>query len=127
MDDKKLNYIAALERAVEEEYGQKATINPKSLWDKSKEEEYLEQLKEFVIVDNTTKQNNEKVEINGILVPKKLLSSDTSKVCANCNKYSFDRQDDLYLNKFRTCYDCYVLVVEDREDKWFNGDKYNGK
>jgi hypothetical protein len=127
MDDKKLNYIAALERAVEEEYGQKATINPKSLWDKSKEEEYLEQLKEFAIVDNTTKQNNEKVEINGILVPKKLLSSDTSKVCANCNKYSFDRQDDLYLNKFRTCYDCYVLVVEDREDKWFNGDKYNGK
>ncbi len=127
MDDKKLNYIAALERAVEQEYGQKATINPKSLWDKSKEEEYLEQLKEFAIVDNTTKQNNEKVEINGILVPKKLLSSDTSKVCANCNKYSFDRQDDLYLNKFRTCYDCYVLVVEDREDKWFNGDKYNGK
>lgn len=127
MDDKKLNYIAALERAVEEEYGQKATINPKSLWDKNKEEEYLEQLKEFAIVDNTTKQNNEKVEINGILVPKKLLSSDTSKVCANCNKYSFDRQDDLYLNKFRTCYDCYVLVVEDREDKWFNGDKYNGK
>ena len=127
MDEKKLNYIAALERAVEQEYGQKATINPKSLWDKSKEEEYLEQLKEFAIVDNTTKQNNEKVEINGILVPKKLLSSDTSKVCANCNKYSFDRQDDLYLNKFRTCYDCYVLVVEDREDKWFNGDKYNGK
>jgi len=127
MDEKKLNYIAALEQAVEQEYGHKATINPKSLWDESKEKEYLSQLKEFVIVDNKTKENQEKIEIDGVLVPKKLLISDTTKVCVNCDTYSFDRQDDLYLNKYKTCYNCYVLVVEDREDKWLNGEKYNGK
>jgi len=127
MEQKDLNYIAALERAVEQEYGHKATINPKSLWNEQKEKEYLEQLKEFVIVDSKSKENQEKVEIEGVLVPKKLLNCNTNKVCVNCEKYSFNKQDDLYLNKFKTCFECYVLVVEDREEKWFNGEKYNGK
>jgi len=127
MDEKKLNYIAALERAVEQEYGHQATINPKSLWNEEKEKQYLDQLKEFVIVDNKAKENQEKIVVDGVLVPKKLLNSDTNKVCVNCNTYSFNKQDDLYLNKFKTCYKCYVLVVEDREEKWFNGEKYNVK
>jgi hypothetical protein len=52
MDEKKLNYIAALERAVEQEYGHQATINPKSLWNDEKEKQYLDQLKEFVITNS---------------------------------------------------------------------------
>ncbi len=94
MDEKKLNYIAALERAVEQEYGHQATINPKSLWNDEKEKEYLDQLKEFVIVDNKAKENQEKIVVDGVLVPKKLLNSDTNKVCINCNTYSFNNKVD---------------------------------
>ena len=35
---KDLNYIAALEKAIAEKYGEIATINPKSGWDPEKEQ-----------------------------------------------------------------------------------------
>ena len=34
------NYIAALERAVKEKYGELATMNPKMFWDEEKEKKY---------------------------------------------------------------------------------------
>jgi hypothetical protein len=128
MEQKDWNYIAALEKEISKEYGELAVVNPKSLWDESKEKEYLQQLKEFRIKESKSDEQKEKVEVDGVLVPKKLLTSEnTQKICLNCNNYSFDKQDDLYLNKFKTCNKCYYLVVEGREQKWFDGDKYNGK
>ena len=44
---KDLNKIAYVEKAIAKKFGQEAIINPKSGWTDEKEEEYLEQLKEF--------------------------------------------------------------------------------
>jgi hypothetical protein len=128
MEEKDWNYIAALEKEISKEYGEAATVNPKSLWNQEKEKEYLEQIKEFRVRERKSEEEREKVVIDGVLVPKKLLTSENAqKVCINCNAYSFDKIDDLYLNKYKTCNKCYYLVVEGREQKWLNGDKYNGK
>ena len=47
MKQKTLNKIAEIERAMAKKFGKEAITNPKSLWTDEKEEEYLEQLKEF--------------------------------------------------------------------------------
>jgi hypothetical protein len=127
MQDKDWNLIAGLEKAIAEKYGQEATINPKSLWTQEKEQNYLEQLKEFEIKDKKIQQGKEKVEIDGVLIPKKLVNDKTSHTCVNCKKYSFSRDDDIYLTKYKTCYKCYAIEVEGREERWLNGEKYNGK
>ncbi len=127
MNKKDLNYIAALEKAVEQEYGHQATINPKSLWNEDKEKEYLNQLKEFEVLDRKTMTLQEKVDVNGVLIPKKLFNSDTNKTCNICDTYSFNREDDIYLTKFKSCFKCYVNHIEGREHKYLSGDKNNGK
>ena len=38
---KDLDYIARLEKAIEEKYGKEAIINPKSNWTDEKEKQYL--------------------------------------------------------------------------------------
>lgn len=37
--------ISAFEKAIEEKYGDKAVLNPSSLWNTEKEKAYLEQIK----------------------------------------------------------------------------------
>ena len=41
------------------------------------------------------------LEIDGVLIPKKLVNDKTSHTCVNCNKYSFSREDDIYLTKYK--------------------------
>ena len=43
---KDLNYIAGLEKAIKQKYGEEAVQNPSSNWTPEKEKEYLQQLKE---------------------------------------------------------------------------------
>jgi len=44
MTEKDFNYIARVEKAIKEKYGLDAIVNPKSGWDREKEEKYLEHL-----------------------------------------------------------------------------------
>ena len=41
------NYVAKIEKAIKDKYGEKAIHNPRSGWDKEKEEEYLRELKKI--------------------------------------------------------------------------------
>ena len=52
---------------------------------------------------------------------KKLLNRESNRQCPVCDKYSFDRKDDLYMNKFKCCFDCYIQHVEGREKRWATG------
>jgi len=120
MQDKNWDMIAGLEREIATHYGELATVNPLSLWDEEKEKKYLEELKEFEIKNRQVDKRKEKIDFDGVLVPKKLISSDTNKVCSICKCYSFSKNDDLYLYKFKACYKCYCLNIEGR-----NGDQKN--
>ena len=118
----KLNDIARLEKAISERWGKEAIQNPKADWDEDKEKKYLEQIKDLTDKTNQSKRAEEKVEIDGVFVSSKLIKkSKNSRSCPVCKIYSFDKKDDVYMNKYKCCFDCYLAWVEDREERWMKG------
>ena len=116
------NYIAKLEQAIAKKYGEEAVQNPRGNWDEEKEKEYLEQLKQLSTKEDRLKRKNEKIEVDGILMSRKLLNRETTKrSCPVCGAYSFKIRDDVFMNKFDCCYKCYIQWVDGREDRWKTG------
>lgn len=65
------------------------------------------------------------IEISGELEKKEqncLIKQQTSgkirlnRECEICSSYSLNCKDSLYLNKFKTCFKCYVEHIEDRPE-----------
>ena len=125
MNKKDPNYPAALEKAIKELYGDLAVTNPKSQWTPEKELEYLKETKEAVKKDAFNEESREKEDLGGILIPKKLINKN-NKSCVVCKEYSFNKKDDVYLNKFSACFKCYVMHIEGREEKWLSGRRPHG-
>ena len=121
MINKDLNYIVKLEKAISEKFGEKATLNVKSLWTKEKEEQFLQSSKELLKKEISNEKTKEKIEVEGILINKKLLNNSLEKNCCVCKTYSLDKKNDVYLSKFKTCQECYIKYIEDREDRWKAG------
>ena len=120
-EKKDLNYIAKVEKAIAEKYGDLAIQNPASFWDEEKEKEYLEQLKELEERKQEKLDSDEKIEKNGFFVSRKLINKETNRSCSVCDKYSFSLKDDMYLSKYDCCFECYVEYIEDREQRWEKG------
>jgi hypothetical protein len=121
MNKKDWNKIAKIEQAISKKYGDEAVQNPKANWSDLKEQEYLEQIGKLTEKEYALSDKDEKVQLNGILVPKKLLNKESNRTCEVCSVYSFDVRDDVYMNKYECCYRCYVRWVEDREERWQSG------
>jgi len=121
MKQKDLNKIAKIEKAMAKKFGQETIVNPKSGWTDKKEEEYLQQLKEFYIKQRKKIDNDEKTEEEGFLLSKNLINKKSKRVCPICDKYSFDIRDDLYMNKFECCRMCHIQWIEGREERWTSG------
>ena len=87
-----------------------------------REKDYQEQIKKIYEKDLKMSSKNEKVEVDGILISKKLLNKEpTRRICPVCSEYSFSVADDVYMKKFDCCFKCYVKWVEDREERWETG------
>ena len=115
---RELNEIAAIENAIKEKYGEEAIQNPKKSWDEEKERKHLKELKEFY----KKKEKNRKLEEKeGFLIKNKKASNPQSRTCPVCSSYSFHAKDDLYMNKFECCFDCFIQYVEGREERWKTG------
>jgi hypothetical protein len=112
--------IIHYEKAIAEKYGDETVQNPRNNWDEKKEEEYINQLKKIAKLERETRSRDDLVEHNGVLISKKLLTRREERTCPSCEVYSFSARDDLYMNKFKCCFKCYVKYVEGREDKWFS-------
>ena len=121
MKDKDWNKLAKFEKAISQKYGKEAVQNPKGNWNDDKERDYLEQIKRLAEKETQLYEKDEKVEVNGILVPRKLLNRESNRTCPVCDTYSFDVRDDVYMNKYDCCRVCYVKHVEDREERWQSG------
>ena len=115
------NQIAAVEKAIAEKYGEEAIANPKSDWDTAKEKEYLHQMREFYQKSRKNEQYEEKIDINGIKVSKKLLNRESLRCCPVCGSFPKKSLDDVCLTKFDCCNNCYIQYVEEREERWLNG------
>jgi len=117
----KQTYIAKLEKAISQKYGDDAINNPRRFWSEDKEKEYVTQSQEERKKFAKLAESRDKVEQDGFLINKKLLTKDTNRTCPICEKYSFHPRDDLYMNKFEACFGCYIQWIEDREERWSAG------
>ena len=112
------NYPIKVEKAISKKYGEQTVQHPKKNWDDKKEKEYLSQIRDFYKSDY---EESDEVEIDGVLVSKKLITRESNRSCPVCNTYSFKSNDDVYMSKFNCCEKCYIQWVEDREDRWKKG------
>ena len=115
------NQIAAIEKAIAEKYGSEAVQNPKGNWSEIKEKDYLEQSKEFYKKQHKNDEWQEKVDVNGIKISKKLLNRESLKSCPVCGSFPRKSMDDICLVKFDCCGDCHIQHVEGREERWLKG------
>ena len=113
--------IAAVEKAIKEKYGEEAISNPRSNWDEAKEKKYLKQMKELYAHDPGTTASQEKVDVLGIKVSKKLLNRESLKNCPICGAFPKKTMDDVCLVKYECCSKCYIQYVDGREDRWLKG------
>ena len=115
------NEIVKIEKAIAQKYGEDTIANPKHYWNEDKEKEYVEQIKELNKIELKQQEKDQKINIDGIFVSKKLLNKDSKRTCPVCSIYSFEIKDDLYMNRFNCCFNCYVKWVEGREERWKTG------
>ena len=121
MANKDPNYIPQLEKAISQKYGHEATSNPQGAWNEEKEKEYIRQSIQERQKFAKLADSQDKVEQDGFLINKKLLNRDHNRTCPVCSKYSFHPRDDLYMNKFQACWDCYIQYIQGREERWKTG------
>ena len=121
MKDKDLNYVAAVEKAISEKYGAETIANPKANWDEEKEKEYLSQMREFYKKTKKNEEWQEKIDINGIKVTKKLFNRESLRHCSVCGSFPKKSMDDVCLVKFDCCNKCYIQYIEGREERWLKG------
>tara|TARA_R100000908_G_C3731356_1_gene130631 strand:+ start:361 stop:738 length:378 start_codon:yes stop_codon:yes gene_type:complete len=125
MKDKDLNKIAAIEKAIADKYGEEAVSNPQSNWGEEKEKEYLEQMREFYKKTSKNQEREDKVDVNGIKVTKKLLNRESLKNCSVCGKFPKSSMDDVCLIKFDCCSYCYdhkiSITLDPRQTKTSKG------
>ena len=116
------NYIAKLEQAIAKKYGNETIQNPRGNWDETKEKDYEDQIKKLSEKEQMIEEQDEMVEVDGVLLSKKLFTRESTKrTCPVCTEYSFKIRDDVFMNKFDCCYKCYIQWVDGREDSWKTG------
>ena len=118
---KDTNYIAAVERAITEKYGQNTAQDFRNEWADEKEKEYLRQLAELQGKRDRTSQDKEEIVIGDVRITKRRSRQKENRCCPVCKTYSFSRRDDLYMNRFDCCQQCYINFVEFREERWKSG------
>jgi len=115
------HYALKVEHAIVEKYGAETVQHPQRDWSPEKEQEYLEQLKLLNQKLDKISEKLEKVEVEGVLMSKKLLNKDSNRSCPVCHTYSFDTRDNVYMTKYSCCRKCYIQWIEGREERWATG------
>lgn len=104
------NYIAGLEKAIAEKYGEEAIQNPAKHWSSEKEKKYLEQLKKA----GEYKASNKIEHSAGFLLDEKLINKRQIESCQRCDTKIASLNDKVYYNKYKTCERCYILYYENQ-------------
>ena len=112
------NEIAKYEKAIKDKYGNEAIQNPKKNWDEKKEAKYLEELKAFY---KGASRKKKREQSEGFEIVNKKTENRVERNCPVCSLYSMSSRDDLYMNKFQCCFECYIQYVEGREERWKTG------
>lgn len=113
--------LQQIEWAIKQKYGEIAVADPRQFWTKEKEEELKIQIRENQEKYILREKNEEKIEKDGFLISKRLLTTRRSESCPVCLTYSTNNKDMVYLVKFNCCTNCYIKYVEGREERWQTG------
>ena len=117
-----LETLQQIEESIRKKFGEQALVDPRSSWNESKEKDFKNQLLDEQEKYLLSEKNEEKVEENGFLISKRLLTvSRNGEGCATCGKFFLNASDNIYLLKFECCQNCYVLHIEGREERWESG------
>jgi hypothetical protein len=109
--NKDYDFLAELEKSIAEKYGKSSVQDFRSQWTPADEEEYLEQIKSCKQKTTSSSRLNTKAD----------------RTCPVCKTYSFSGRDDLYMNRFNTCYPCYRDFVSPNPEQWSDGIKPDQK
>ena len=120
MKKKDYNYIAAVEKAISKKYGVETVQDFRTSWPETREKDYLEQLRRRNKSKNK-KPKKEKQQPGQVLNTPLPRTRKEERTCTTCKTYSFSPKDDLYMNRFKCCFRCYIEFVEYREEKWLSG------
>ena len=116
------NRVARIEKAIAKKYGHEAVENPRKYWNEEKEKSYQDQIKKLAEKERAFEESEEKIEVDGILISKKLLTRETiRRDCPVCDTFSFNLKDDAYMMKYDCCYKCFIQWVDGREERWETG------
>jgi len=117
----KTDYIAGVEKAISEKYGEDASRDIRYFWDKDKEKMYKRQLKRLSEKSLEEGRNKEQIEKNGYLLLKKNRKSKLHVNCPLCSERTQKIFDDIKIEKYECCQKCFIDFVEGREDRWMSG------
>ena len=117
------NYIASVEKAITEKYGKNTGQDFRNEWQEDKEKEYLAQLKEMTAKRDKNSIKKEEIVVGDVRITKRRTKQKDNRTCPVCKTYSFSSRDDLYMNRFKSCYQCYIDFIEHREEAWNNGER----
>jgi len=117
------NYIASVEKAITEKYGKNTVQDFRNEWQEDKEKEYLAQLKEMTAKRDKNSIKKEEIVVGDVRITKRRTKQKDDRTCPVCKTYSFSSRDDLYMNRFKSCYQCYIDFIEHREEAWNNGER----
>lgn len=117
------NYIAAVEKAITEKYGKDTVQDFRHEWEEQKEKDYLNQLKEMRIKRDKYSTKKDEAIVGDVKITKRRDHQKDDRTCPVCKTYSFSRKDDLYMNRFKSCYLCYLDFVIGREKTWKSGER----
>ena len=120
---KDTNYLAAVEKAIAEKYGKNTVQDFRNEWADNKEKEYLDQLKGLRAKRDKLYVERQEIVVGDIKITKRRTNQKQDRTCPVCKTYSFSRKDDLYMNRFKSCYECYTDFIEYREEAWKNGER----
>tara|TARA_A100001515_G_scaffold95289_1_gene76392 strand:+ start:676 stop:1149 length:474 start_codon:yes stop_codon:yes gene_type:complete len=115
------NYIAAVEKAIAEKYGKDTVQDFRSTWEEEKEKDYLNQLTKRREKLLDLRKKKEYYEVGNLEIKSNRRSNSKDRACPVCKTYSFSSKDDLYMNRFECCNQCYITYVEFREERWKSG------
>ena len=80
-----------------------------------------EQIKILSNKERKVEETKDKVEHDGFLISKKLLNKESNRICPVCEAYSMKIKDDVFMNKYECCFNCFIQWVEGREERWVSG------
>ena len=109
--------LSAIEKAIEEKYGDIAVLDPSSLWTTEKEKAYLDQVKAVEKYYRQQPYENH-IDQGGFILKEKLVSKKNFKKCSLCGEQAYRGEDEVYMTKYDSCCKCYIKHIEGRETKW---------